>query len=136
MSERICVCRRDWLFLTVLLFIPSPLPGDTGRTGSIPADLWTLTNLQNLSIMGNFLTSTIPPGFSAMTDIQYLQIQFNDLTGSLPDELSGMTALAGFFIEENFLTGTIPPLPSSLGNCPLGTSSCMIELFALGFFSF
>mmetsp|Transcript_44984 Transcript_44984/g.108772 ORF Transcript_44984/g.108772 Transcript_44984/m.108772 type:complete len:85 (+) Transcript_44984:491-745(+) len=84
--------------------------------------------------MGNFLTSTIPPGFSAMTDIQYLQIQFNDLTGSLPDELSGMTALAGFFIEENFLTGTIPPLPSSLGNCPLGTSSCMIELFALGFF--
>ena len=55
-----------------------PLPVSTGRIGSIPSELWTVTTLQTLDINGNFLTGTIPSGISAMTDLVNLYGGYND----------------------------------------------------------
>jgi Leucine-rich repeat (LRR) protein len=115
-------------------------------TGSIPAAIRTLTNLQYIGLNGNALTGAIPDGigdlknlasfdigsnriggpipssFAALENLQYVDIGHNELTGSLPD-FSRLSKLAYLSVEDNFLTGAIPP---SIG----GLTSLVDALFS------
>ena len=67
-----------------------------------------LTNLQQLSLRNNFLTSTIPSNLGFLTNLAYLQLFSNSLIGTLPIELSKLIKLNSLFLQSNLISGTIP----------------------------
>ena len=63
-------------------------------TGTIPAELSTMTSMGILQLYSNSLTGTIPVELSTMTSIEILQLYSNSLTGTIPVELSTMTSMS------------------------------------------
>jgi hypothetical protein len=90
-------------------------------SGSIPATLGNLANLQSLDLSSyenydefyNYLTGSIPPELGNLANLQWLGLSWNYLTGSIPPELGNLTNLLGLYLDRNQLSGSIP---SSLGN--------------------
>ena len=77
-------------------------------TGSIPAALGNLTNLTVLSLASNELSGTIPTQLGDLTNLQELSLWGNELTGSIPTELGDLFNLTQLSLSDNELTGTIP----------------------------
>ena len=84
-----------------------------GLSGSIPAELGNLTNLQWLNLWNNDLSGSIPAELGNLTNLQWLNLLGNDLSGSIPAELGNLTNLQGMYLYQNRLSGTIP---AELGN--------------------
>ena len=82
-------------------------------SGTIPAELGNLTNLQSLNLLGNDLSGTIPAELGNLTNLQVLYLSQNRLSGTIPAELGNLTNLQGMYLYENELSGTIP---AELGN--------------------
>lgn len=85
---------------------------DNSLTGSIPAELTNLTKLREFYAGGggNSLTGAIPAGFGNLTDLRVLYLTGNRLTGGIPD--LSRTRLEYLNLRGNRLTG---PVPSWLG---------------------
>ena len=77
-------------------------------TGSIPAELENLANLQDLRLAHNQLTGAIPAELADLANLQILDLSDNELTGSIPSELGSFANLAYLFLANNQLTGSIP----------------------------
>ncbi|KAL3939180.1 MAG: hypothetical protein SGBAC_006053, partial [Bacillariaceae sp.] len=102
------------------------------QAGTIPTELFLLTNLRQLALRSNNFTSTIPSEIGLLTslgkklrdselsfcvDIDYfltlthqierLELWDNELTGTIPTEL-GLCRLSALALASNKLTGTIP----------------------------
>ena len=69
-------------------------------TGSIPPEIGSLANLQQLSLGRNQLTGSIPPELGNLTNLSSLVLSDNPLSGSLPLSLTNLTSLR-FFVFEN-----------------------------------
>ncbi|MCY4674825.1 MAG: leucine-rich repeat domain-containing protein, partial [Bacteroidetes bacterium] len=82
-------------------------------TGSIPAELGSLTQLESLWLFDNTLTGVIPPELGNLTQLETLLLFDNTLTGVIPPELGNLTQLQVLDLDGNTLTGEIPP---ELGN--------------------
>ncbi|MBD2704464.1 leucine-rich repeat domain-containing protein [Spirosoma sp. BT702] len=82
-------------------------------SGSIPTSLSALTNLQRLTLSGNLLSGTIPASLSALTNLKYLFLSNNQLSGSIPSTIGSLTNLQHFYLNNNQLSGSIP---STIGN--------------------
>lgn len=78
-------------------------------TGSIPAELGRLANLEVLGLDGNQLTGTIPPQLNNLTYLRWLALTSNRLSGTIPAELGGLDNLKNLYLSNNQLTGTLPP---------------------------
>ena len=85
-------------------------------TGTIPAELGSLTNLERLYLSYNQLTGTIPPELGSLTNLERLYLSYNQLTGTIPPALGSLTNLERLYLSYNQLTGTIPPALGSLTN--------------------
>jgi len=77
-------------------------------SGTIPADIANMTNLNGLALANNQLTGAIPPELGSMTNLTLLDIHGNQLTGSIPSELRNLIHLEKLYLEYNQLTGKIP----------------------------
>ena len=109
-------------------------------TGTIPATISNLVQLQHLSLLFNALTGTIPSSIGSLSSLTYLELYSNQLSGSIPSLIGGtitqlnhlslgensfsgtlptllgnLVALTALFLNDNALTGTIP---SEIGNFP------------------
>jgi Leucine-rich repeat (LRR) protein len=83
----------------------------SGITGTIPSEVWTLSNLEDISISaGSLSTSPFPPGptLSGLTKLTVLELRTADLTGAIPTEIGLLTDLQVFRLSFNAITGTIP----------------------------
>ena len=89
---------------------------DNGLTGSIPAELGSLSNLQGLWLENNGLTGSIPAELGSLSNLQRLWLKNNGLTGSIPAELGNLSNLQGLYLSGNRLTGSIPSELGSLSN--------------------
>ena len=82
-------------------------------TGTIPASLGNLVNLESLSLSRNQLTGPIPAQLSSLSGLRLLALGGNQLTGAVPPQLGELTNLDGLYLQGNQLTGQVPP---ELGN--------------------
>ncbi|GAB4032875.1 hypothetical protein GCM10028809_32690 [Spirosoma gilvum] len=81
-------------------------------SGTIPASLSTLTNLNFLNLIGNQLIGSIPSGLGSLTNLELLYLSSNQLSGTIPSSLGALTNLQWLLLNSNRLSGSIP---SSLG---------------------
>jgi hypothetical protein len=77
-------------------------------SGSIPAALGNLSQLQGFSLNGNQLSGSIPAALGNLTQLTYLNLSSNQLSGSIPAELGNLTQLRTLYLVYNQLSGTIP----------------------------
>ena len=63
----------------------------TNRTGTLPAEWSTLTNLESLDVKANAgLTGTIPTEYAMLTNLNNLDLRATDLTGEVSEEICEM----------------------------------------------
>ncbi len=89
--------------------------GENGLTGSLPAALGGLSNLERLSLWGNELTGPIPGELGNLESLERLTLARNGLTGPIPGEFANLAHLEWLSLAGNQLTG---PVPAWLGNLP------------------
>ena len=85
-------------------------------SGTIPAELGNLGNLQRLLLSRNYLSGPIPTELGNLTNLTHLWASSNQLTGSIPTELGNLTSLLQMSLHSNQLTGSIPTELGSLTN--------------------
>ncbi len=85
-------------------------------SGTLPASLSALTNLQNIYLYDNHLSGSIPASLSALASLQTLDLSSNQLSGTIPGGLSALTNLRWLILSSNQLTGTIPGSLGTLTN--------------------
>ena len=81
---------------------------DLGLTGTIPAELGSLTDLQSLNLNSNKLRGSIPAELGNLSNLQELTAYDNQLTGEIPRELGNLASLQSLSFNINELTGAIP----------------------------
>ncbi len=77
-------------------------------TGSIPAELVNLANLETLDLGDNQLTGSIPVQLGNLASLTVLWLDSNQLTGSIPAQLGSLTSLEELYLFSNQLSGSIP----------------------------
>ncbi len=85
-------------------------------SGSIPAALGDLTNLEYLNLRSNSLSGSIPAELGDLTSLEYLNLMHNSLSGSIPTELGDLTNLVNLNLGYNSLSGSIPTELGDLTN--------------------
>ncbi|MBR1927323.1 MAG: Ig-like domain-containing protein, partial [Bacteroidales bacterium] len=91
---------------------------DYPLTGKLPEGLYTLPNLETLSInRTRFMdASPLPSSIGAMTSLNYLQLNEINLSGTLPTAIGSLTDLTWLCLSGNNLSGSVPVSYSSLVN--------------------
>ncbi|CAJ1945092.1 unnamed protein product [Cylindrotheca closterium] len=111
---------------------------DNGLAGTLPVELFILSNLYEFTLANNLMSGTLPQLFDKFKqldtlvipfnqfkgsfphqiweypDMVYLDVAYNGFTGSIPTDIdSRMPNLQVVFLENNNLSG---PIPENLGN--------------------
>ncbi|GAA4273919.1 leucine-rich repeat domain-containing protein [Aquimarina gracilis] len=84
-------------------------------SGNLPAELFTLFNLEFLGLSNNSFSGEIPTGLSNLSSIQSFNISYNQLSGTIPSEIGSLSQLNSLSINNNNFDG---PLPSDIKNLP------------------
>ncbi|KVI00951.1 Leucine-rich repeat-containing protein [Cynara cardunculus var. scolymus] len=77
---------------------------------------WGLTQLQEISLLGNRLTGKIPPELGNITTLTKLDLEANQLSGTIPSELGSLFHLKSLILSSNQLKGTLPAALAELRN--------------------
>ena len=88
---------------------------DNQLSGSIPAQLGNLSDLNVLRLQVNSLSGRIPPELGNLSNLMVLNLEGNELSGEIPSDLAGMRSLLAFNLGNNQLTGSIPPALAGIG---------------------
>ena len=89
---------------------------DNQLTGSIPDELGSLANLEELWLSENQLTGEISVELGSPSNLVQLVLWGNELTGEIPAELGSLANLEELSLSENQLSGEIPVELGSLSN--------------------
>lgn len=79
-----------------------------GFLGTIPEDLGNLTNLTYLVVNNNFFAGPIPASIGQLSQLIWVDISSNQLTGNLPKSLTNLTKAQHFHFQANNFSGIIP----------------------------
>ncbi|XP_058092576.1 MDIS1-interacting receptor like kinase 2-like [Magnolia sinica] len=82
---------------------------DNTLTGTIPADIGTLSRLVSLNISMNNLSGVLPLSIANLSHLSELDIWSNEITGPIPPSLGNLKNLFELALSQNNLTGPIPP---------------------------
>lgn len=110
---------NEWYGVGVLELSPSEKVVDeivlycNQLSGSIPAELGQLKNLELLGLNDNQLSGSIPAELGQLTNLELLVLERNQLSGGIPTELGGLTELRHLVLDNNQLSDSIP---AELGN--------------------
>ena len=85
-------------------------------SGTIPAELGDLSELQRLWLQSNNLSGTIPAELGNLDSLEWLQLYENQLTGEIPAELGDLSELRQLYLWGNELSGEIPVELGNLAN--------------------
>ncbi|XP_078153828.1 uncharacterized protein LOC144548964 [Carex rostrata] len=83
-------------------------------SGSIPAELRKLNNLNWLDLSRMFLSGSIPVEIGNLFKLGALYLENNMISGQIPVILANLTQMTQLYLENNALEGSIPPELSSM----------------------
>ena len=75
-------------------------------SGSLPAELGNLTNLQRLLLFRNQLSGALPAELGNLTNLQELSFSENQFAGALPSWLGNLTNLQRLYLSHNQFSGS------------------------------
>ncbi|VAH57401.1 unnamed protein product [Triticum turgidum subsp. durum] len=78
--------------------------------GSLPSSIGSLSNLQNLILVGCSFAGEIPKEIGQLSKLIFLSLNSNRFTGRIPPSLGGLLKLYWFDLADNKLTGGLPIL--------------------------
>nr|GEY23678.1 leucine-rich repeat-containing protein [Tanacetum cinerariifolium] len=84
--------------------------------GSIPSQLFQLTNLRYLTMSYNYLDGVLSPEVGKLRYLESLYLHGNSLSGNIPREIGNLTNLRDLGMGSNLLEGKLEPELSSLRN--------------------
>ncbi len=82
-------------------------------SGTIPAEIGDLTNLQTLNLSYNQLSGDIPTTIGNLDTLQKISLSYNQLSGDIPTTIGNLTMLKDLELYNNQLSGNIP---ATIGN--------------------
>jgi Leucine-rich repeat (LRR) protein/uncharacterized membrane protein len=88
-------------------------------TGSLPSEVKSSNQIDQVVVNNNFITGSVPASFSNLTFLIDLWLNNNDLSGTIPFPLAVFPRLKQFFIQNNNFKGSVSELLIS----PLSESS-------------
>ena len=77
-------------------------------SGTIPAELGALAELNSLDLRGNRLSGEIPSELGQLSNLKIMNLRNNRLSGAIPAELGQLSKLEGLYLHNNRLSGTVP----------------------------
>ncbi|KAG6685402.1 hypothetical protein I3842_12G110200 [Carya illinoinensis] len=77
--------------------------------GPIPSVWGSMSQLTDISLLGNRLTGPIPKALANIKTLKSLTVEFNQLSGNLPLELGSMSSIERLLLSSNNFTGELPP---------------------------
>ena len=81
---------------------------DNSLDGPIPPELGKLSKLENLSLQHNRLSGPVPAGVGELSSLTILYLAGNRLSESIPAELGRLSSLQNLWLSDNQLSGSIP----------------------------
>ncbi|KAI2512840.1 hypothetical protein MHU86_1629 [Fragilaria crotonensis] len=78
------------------------------RGGSLPDDLFDLTNLEFLDVSKSGLGGILPESIGRLSRLVQFFCQGNDMTGTLPSDLGRLERLEVLDLSENMFVGNLP----------------------------
>ncbi|GHC58117.1 leucine-rich repeat domain-containing protein [Ulvibacter litoralis] len=106
---------KDWFGVTVkenkitgvsLLF--------NNMTGTIPASIGDLENLEVFEVSFNKLSGNLPTELGQLSKLKVLAINGNNISGNIPSTIGNLSALKELHLSSNKLDGSIPTSLSNL----------------------
>ena len=79
-----------------------------GLSGEIPAELGSLSYLEELYLSENELSGEIPAELGSLSNLIYLHLYDNELSGEIPAELGSLSYLRDLYLHSNELSGCVP----------------------------
>jgi Leucine-rich repeat (LRR) protein len=77
--------------------------------GSIPSNIYLLSNTLTFYFSINYFTGTLPSCLNNMTSLTDLRFTENYLHGTIPEEMfTNLPELKGMYLQQNLFSGTIP----------------------------
>ena len=84
------------------------LSGNSGLTGNIPSELYSLNKLVYLKLTYCAFTGKIATQVGNLVDLKILSLDSNKLSGMIPTQVCSLTNLETFSISFNSIDGMIP----------------------------
>ncbi|TKW25150.1 hypothetical protein SEVIR_3G097100v4 [Setaria viridis] len=92
--------------LTELVYLD--LSYNKDLSGPLPSTIGSLSNLQNLILVGCSFSGEIPKELGQLSKLIFLSLNSNKFSGSIPASLGNLSKLYWFDLADNKLTGTLP----------------------------
>lgn len=77
-------------------------------TGTLPSEIFSLTNLLELDLNNNTLSGSID-GIQNLSELTFLQLHSNSFTGEIPSSFGNLKRLERMTSYDTFLVGGVPP---------------------------
>jgi|GEM_PF-3022452 len=89
---------------------------NNGLTGTLAAEVSTLTELTYLNLADNAIGGNLPSSIGNLQNVGFIDFRNNQLTGAIPENISTLPILNFLHLEYNNLTGGIPPSFADMEN--------------------
>lgn len=81
---------------------------NNGLAGTLPPEIWNLTNIDRINLGINQISGVIPAGIGNLAKLKDLNLERNQLSGSLPAEIGNLSLLHTLNLSGNQFSGRVP----------------------------
>lgn len=81
---------------------------DNNMSGTLPAELGTLSAVYQIHMGGNNITGPLPESMAALTKLDMLALPNNQMSGEISEKFGDIEGLTKFWINDNNFSGAVP----------------------------